>query len=203
MLLLLPCCTKGLPGFQISSLMSKSIRTVESARCTAQPSSFAGPCRLWGPRNTRHDCKLPHIDMQQADHKEDMAHASRQQGKNEAAGQSYRYHTREKVAAKDISPYLATGVRASSPVDSDRLRHIQLLFQLLNHSLGPVLGLNDGNTAKLSPSARHQPSGQVARVDLEPAGNTLCEYSTVQYSAEAFLMVTASVTLELQQLVCQ
>lgn len=68
-----------------------------------------------------------------------------------------------------MDTHLATGVGATSPVDSDGLRDVQLLLQLLHNSHGPVLGLDDCHSTKLSAGTGHKSSRQVSWVDLEPA----------------------------------
>ena len=57
-----------------------------------------------------------------------------------------------------LDTYLATGVGATSPMDSDSLRDVQLLVQLLHHSHGPVLGLDDRHSTELSARTGDQTS---------------------------------------------
>lgn len=57
-----------------------------------------------------------------------------------------------------LNTHLATGVGATSPMDSDSLRDVQLLLQLLHNSHGSVLGLDDRHSTKLSTRAGHKPS---------------------------------------------
>lgn len=49
--------------------------------------------------------------------------------------------------------HLSTRVRAAGPMDSNSLRDVQLLFQLLYYGHGTVLGLNNSYATKLSPRA--------------------------------------------------
>jgi len=68
-----------------------------------------------------------------------------------------------------VHTYLATGVWATSPMDSDSLRNVQLLLKLLHNSHGSVLGLDDCDSTKLGTRAGHKASRQISGVDLEPA----------------------------------
>ena len=48
-----------------------------------------------------------------------------------------------------VDTHLAAGVGATGPVDSDGIRDVQLLLQLLHNIHGSVLGLNDRNSTEL------------------------------------------------------
>jgi len=88
-----------------------------------------------------------------------------------------------------VHPHLATGVGATSPMDSHGLRDVQLLLQLLHNSHGPVLGLDDRHSTELSPRTGHKASRQVSWVDLEPA-----EPSSLERSGQQIATTSAKLT---------